>query len=128
MLDYVFRDDFCFPFNYGFVPNTRAQDGDPIDVVVLSSYPLPIYSIVKVKLIGILKLKDRGEQDDKLLGVPEVDPLAEKLNDIHDLQANEQADIAKFFKQVGIQKNKIMEIEGFFDKNEAAKTVQNSVI
>lgn len=122
-LDYVFRGGFHFPFNYGSVPKTKAEDGDPLDAIVLSSYPLPPNTLVTVRPLGILKLKDRGEQDNKLLTVALGDPLAETLHELQDLTEKEQGDIVTFFKEVGVQKQKTMDIEGFFNRAVAMEEI-----
>lgn len=127
-LDYVFKDGFQFPFNYGFVPNTLAEDNDPLDAIVLSSSPIYPNTVVMVKPIAILKLKDRGEQDNKLITVPVVDPLAAKLNDLADLAIDQKNGIKEFFKQVGIQKNKLMEIDELYDRQEAIEEVKKCMI
>ena len=126
VLDYVFPDNFCFPFSYGSVAATRAGDGDPLDAVVLSSYPIMSGAVAQVKPIGILKLKDRGEQDNKLITVPLCDPLAAKLHDMADLSVAKQKQIRQFFQEVGRIKKKKMEIEGFFGRAEAIKEINNS--
>lgn len=123
-LDYVFKDGFCFPFNYGFVPHTKAGDNDPLDAVILSTSPICINTVVMVKPIAILKLKDKGEQDNKLITVPVVDPLANKLNNVDDLTDIQKQEIKEFFKQVGVQKNKTMDIEEIYDKEEAINEVK----
>lgn len=123
-LDYVFKDGFSFPFNYGLIPNTKAEDGDPLDVVVLTSYPINPGVIVLAKPIGILKLKDRQEQDNKIIAVPMVDPLAESLNDLNDLSEVKKKEIADFFKEIGVQKNKSMDIEGFEEKKSAIAEIE----
>ena len=123
-LDFVFRDGLNFPFNYGLIPHTKAEDNDPLDAIVLSSHPISPNIVVAVKPIGILKLKDRGEQDNKIIGVPVVDPLADSLNSINDLTGKEKQDMVSFFKDVGVQKKKTMDIEGFFDKDEAMAEVK----
>lgn len=123
-LDYVFRDGFHFPFNYGFVPHTKAADNDPLDAVVLSSSPIQPSAIVAVKPLGILRLKDRGEQDNKLITVPSTDPLSGKWKAIDDLSEKERDEIVAFFKEVGVQKNKTMDIEGFEGRDEAITEVR----
>jgi len=123
-LDYVFKDGFHFPFNYGLIPHTRAGDGDPLDAVVLSSYPLQSNTLATVKPLGILKLKDRGEQDDKLITVPLADPIAKKFNDIADLSEQQKQEIVDFFKEVGVQKNKSMDIAGFEDRQSAIREIK----
>lgn len=116
MLDFVYRDGFHFPFNYGYITQTKAEDGDPLDACVFSSHPIVPLTLVTVKPIAMLKLKDNGEQDNKLICIPLPDPLAAKYNDLSDLTAAEQSDIAEFFHQVGVQKHKTMDMEGFVDR------------
>lgn len=123
-LDFVFRNGFHFPFNYGFIPHTLAEDNDPLDAVVLSSHPIPPLTVVTVKPIAILRLKDRGEQDNKLITVPLVDQLAEKYNSLADVSEEERQKIADFFKEVGVQKNKTMDIEGFADTDAAIEEIK----
>lgn len=123
-LDYVFKDGFSFPFNYAFVPHTMAEDGDPLDVMVLSSAPIHPNTVVQVKPLGILKLKDRGEQDNKLVGVAAVDPMADGLNDISDLGEEWTTKTRAFWEQVAVQKNKVMEIDKFYGKDEAIAEVK----
>lgn len=123
-LDFVFKDGFKFPFNYGSIPGTLAEDGDPLDAIVLSTYPILPGTIVVVKPIGILNLKDRGEQDNKLITVLNSDPLTATLNSIVDLTLEERNKISNFFKEVGVQKNKTMDIEGFYDKDAAIEEIK----
>jgi inorganic pyrophosphatase len=124
ILDYVFTDGFAFPFNYGSIPRTRAEDGDPLDAIVLSSYPIIPLTVVQVIPVGILKLKDRGEQDNKLLTVPVMDPLAQTIKSLSDLSLEKQDEIKNFFIEVGKQKNKTMDIEGFYDRDEAIHEIE----
>lgn len=123
-LDFVFRNGFHFPFNYGFIPHTLAEDNDPLDAVVLSSQPIPPLTVVAVKPIAILRLKDRGEQDNKLITVSLVDQLAEKYNSLADISEEEGQKIVDFFKEVGVQKNKTMDIEGFADTDAAIEEIK----
>lgn len=128
VLNFVFRDGLHFPFNYGFVPHTKSEDGDPLDAMILSSFPIQPNTVVSVKPIGILRLKDRGKQDNKLVTVPAHDPLVEKLKSITDLGDKEKDGMVSFYKEVGVQKNKTMDIEGFFGKNEAIAEVKRSAL
>lgn len=128
VLDYVFKDNFRFPFNYGSVPQTKAEDEDPLDAVVISSFPIAPGIVVKVKPICMLKLKDRGQQDDKLITVPLVDPLASSFHSLADISPAKQQEIIEFFKQIGVQKNKTMDIEGFIDREAAVKEIQNCLL
>lgn len=127
-LDFVFRDDLFVPFNYGSVAGTKSEDNDPLDAIVYSSKPLLPASLVAVKPVGLFKMKDRGEQDNKILTVPVTDPLSASLNDIIDISEKRRNDITHFFQQVGIQKNKTVVFEGFFGKQEALAEINKSLI
>lgn len=127
-LDYVFHGGFHFPFNYGFVPNTLAEDRDPLDAVVLSSAPIQPGTLVTVTPIGLVKLKDRGEQDNKLIAVPVVDPLSDKFHDISDLSESEQKGIIEFFKEIGVQKHKTMDIESLEGKDSAEAEIKGCMV
>lgn len=127
-LDFVFKDGLVYPFNYGSIPHTRAEDGDMLDAAVFSSQPIPPNTVVKVKTFGMLKLKDRGEQDNKILAVPLVDPLAKELDNIVDFTESQQKDFENFWLKVAEQKNKVIILEGFFGKQEAMEEVKKSEV
>ena len=120
-----------YPGNYGMIPQTLLPkelggDGDPLDVIVLGS-PVERGSVVKCKLLGVLKLLDRGEQDDKLIAVRENTPLYH-INDLEDLNANYKgiADIIQiwFANYKGPGK---MKSQGFGDKKEGMEILDRSI-
>ena len=128
ILDFVFKDGLVFPFNYGFIPNTKAEDGDSMDVAVFSSEPIEQGAIVAVKPIAMAKMKDRGAQDDKIIAVPLGDPMAEKFNSLIDFDENRQKAFVDFYLQVAVQKNKIIKPEGFVDKEETIAEIERRKI
>lgn len=67
MLDRVL--DISTPFNYGYIPETLFDDGDPLDIFIISKYPIPSKTLVNVELLGIFTAVDNGQRDDKLVGV-----------------------------------------------------------
>ncbi|MEK6882769.1 MAG: inorganic diphosphatase [Nanoarchaeota archaeon] len=123
-LDWIFTDGFNFPFNYGFIPETKSGDGDNLDVFILNNQPLAIGIVTVCRAIGMIELLDRGEEDNKILAVPINDPLSKKLNSIKDLPENYFDIFKKFFKELGIQKNKKLEIKGFHDKIKAIEEIE----
>lgn len=127
-LDFVFYNGLVWPLCYGSVAQTLAEDGDPVDAFILSSFNLFPNSIIAANPVGILKLKDRGEQDNKLLTVPAVDPLAHKIKNITDISEDVKRSIIDFLNKVGVQKQKTIEIEGFFGKDEAVEEVKRCII
>ncbi len=125
-LEWVFRGGFCFPFNYGFIPETLGGDGDNLDVFVITSHPIPQGTIVKCRAIGIIELLDRGEQDNKIISVPVVDGEYKNCENLSALPFDYKTIFEKFFKELAIQKNKIMEIKGFLDKPQAIEELEKA--
>src|SRR3954462_13841777 len=82
-LDRVSHTAQQFPFDYGFVPQSLWHDGDPLDVVVLTTYPLFPGVLVKVRPVAVMGMNDSGEEDDKIIAVPIDDP---RWNDVQDLK------------------------------------------
>ena len=127
-LEQSFTGDFCLPFNYGFIPQTKGGDGDCLDAFVISSQPISIGTIVKCRAIGIIKLLDRGEQDDKVIAVALADPEYSKCKDIGELSFDYETVFKKFFKELSIQENKIIELKEFAGREEALREIKESRI
>jgi inorganic pyrophosphatase len=126
-VNFVFKD-IGFPFNYGYFPNTLADDGDPVDVAVFADAPLKTGDKVLVQPFGVMKTKDRGQQDNKILAVKVGDQVAKKYKDITDLSEEQKAAFESFYSEVGRQKEKEIICEGFGSKAEAEAEIQNSIL
>lgn len=101
----VFVDRFqsmpvAYPANYGSMPSTLAGDGDPLDALVLTREPLHPGVLISFRPIGVLRMVDKGEQDEKILGVPtdKVDPTYANIRDLADLPEIERQRIEAFFR------------------------------
>lgn len=101
----IFVDRFLFtemnyPFNYGFVPGTLADDGDPIDVLVLSSKPVVPGVVIPSRPIGMLEMEDEAGIDNKVIAVPlpKVDQKFKDVNDISDISDKTKEEIKYFFE------------------------------
>ena len=119
-LDRAMKTAQDYPFDYGFAPRTYWEDNDPLDVVVLTTYPLSPGILVEVRPIGVMHMIDDGEGDDKIIAVPKNDPRWEKVNDISDLNEHTPKEIQHFFETYKQIENKPVEISGF-EGNEVAK-------
>lgn len=126
VLDWVFTDGFGFPFNYGYIPQTKGGDGDALDVFIIGDHQIDPGVIVECKAIGIIELLDRGEQDDKILAVALADPEYSKYNEIEDLNFDYKILFEKFFTELAKQKNKTFEIKGFHSASRAVKEIEKS--
>jgi inorganic pyrophosphatase len=115
-LDRVLHTAQDYPVEYGFVPQTHWDDGDALDVILLSTYPFFPGVLVKARAIGLLKMIDGGDNDDKVLGVPVGDPRFAHIKDVSDVNAHTLKEIEHFFatyKQ--IQKKEVI-VNGFEGK------------
>lgn len=117
-LDFVFGG-LSYSFNYGFIPEARAEDGDHLDVIVLSSQLLALGTVVQARPIGLIEIIDRSEEDHKIIAVPLFDAQYADWQSIKDVPAAQIKKFEEFFPEVARQKNKKMEVKGFFDKDRA---------
>jgi inorganic pyrophosphatase len=98
ILDRIIPSSVVFPVEYGFVPQTWFDDGDPLDIMVLSYEPLEVGCIVKVRVIGALIIEDEKGEDPKILSVLVNDARFEGYNDIADVHEHQLREIQEFFE------------------------------
>jgi inorganic pyrophosphatase len=97
-LDRVLYSAVHYPGDYGFLPRTLGEDGDPLDVLVLMTIPVFTGCLVDARPIGLFHLVDRGVADEKVLAVPLGDPYSEGLSDLGDIPAHYLKEIEHFFQ------------------------------
>jgi inorganic pyrophosphatase len=97
-LDRVLHSAVHYPEDYGFLPRTLGDDGDPLDVLVLMTIPVFTGCLVEARPIGLFHLVDRGAADEKVLAVPTGDPYSDGLNDLRDIQPHYLKEIEHFFQ------------------------------
>ncbi len=97
-LDRVLFTSTHYPANYGFIPRTYAEDGDPLDVLVLCSETIQPMTLVECKPIGVLKMIDNDSGDEKIIAVPENDPNYNSYNDVKELPKHRFQEIKHFFE------------------------------
>jgi inorganic pyrophosphatase len=112
-LDRVLYSAVHYPGDYGFVPRTVADDGDPSDVLVLMKEPTFSGCLIPVRPIGVLAMLDRGVPDDKILAVPAHDPSQSEVMDLGDLPPHVLREIAHFFAVYKDLEGKRVEIIGW---------------
>jgi Inorganic pyrophosphatase len=96
-LDRVMHTSQDYPFDYGFVPQSLWHDGDPLDVVLLTTYPLAPGILVKSRPVAIMHMTDGGESDDKVIAVPVEDPRFDDIKDIENINKHTLKEIQHFF-------------------------------
>lgn len=110
MLDRVMHTSQDYPFDYGFVPRTLFDDGDALDVVVLSTHPLAPGVLLKARPVAIMEMTDDGERDDKVIAVPSKDPRFDHVHDLADVPAHFQKEMTHFFETYKQLQNKAVSI------------------
>lgn len=126
MLDRAMHTSQDYPFDYGFVPQSHWEDGDPLDVVVLTTYALAPGVLVKVRPVGVMHMIDDGESDVKIIGVPESDPRFDGVLDIADINKHTLKEMEHFFKTYKNLQDKVVVINGFGDAKVAKACIIKS--
>lgn len=108
-----------YPYDYGFVPQTLWDDGDPLDVIVLTTYPLASGILVKVRPVAMMDMIDNGESDVKIIAVPIKDPRWKDVKDLQDINKHTVKEMEHFYKTYKKLEDKEVEIKGFFGAKEA---------
>lgn len=125
-LDRAMHSSQDYPFDYGFMPQSHWEDGDPLDVVILTTYPLAPGILVKVRPVAVMNMIDDGDSDAKIIGVPEKDPRWDHVTDIADINKHTLKEIEHFFQTYKIIQNKEVQIDGFADKAAAHAAIVKS--
>lgn len=127
MLDRVLYSSVYYPANYGFIPRTYCDDGDPLDILILSQIDVQPLCIVNAKIIGVMRMLDQGEADDKIIAVCPNDMSVAHFNDISELPAHFLKEIQQFFEEYKKLENKVVKIEEFQGERLAKKIFQHAV-
>lgn len=130
VVDRVLYSAMFYPANYGFIPSTLADDGDPADVLVLNEYPLQAGSVIPCRLIGVLVMEDESGMDEKLLAVPvsKIDPRYDGIKSIDDLPKATLDKIKNFFETYKmLEPNKWVKVKGFEDAKKAQDILDKAI-
>lgn len=122
-LDRVLYSALTYPGEYGFIEDTLSEDGDPLDILVISSYPTFPGCVVNARVLGYLTVIDNGEHDEKVIAVVDRDPRFENINELSDLTEHQKAEIKDFFQNYKTLQNIKVEIEDFHKKEEAIELI-----
>lgn len=126
-LDRAMKTSQDYPFDYGFAPQTLWEDNDPLDVVVLATYPLEPSILVTVRPVAVIEMIDGGESDYKIIAVPTEDPRWDDTKDLDDVNKHTVKEIKHFFETYKQIENKEVKINGIKGSKEAKEAVQKSV-
>jgi inorganic pyrophosphatase len=126
-VDRVLFSSVHYPANYGFIPQTYCEDRDPLDVLVLGQEPVVPLSILRVRIIGVMRMKDQGEADDKLIGVHADDPEYAHYTSIKELPPHRMTEVRRFFEDYKVLEHKKVVIEEFLDREHALRILQEAL-
>lgn len=127
-LDRVLYEAVFYPAEYGVIPQTLEDDGDPLDAMVLSTFPTFPGCVISCRPIGALRLNDSGEVDNKIIAVPADDPRFEEINDLEDLRSHTKKEIKNFWGNYAeLQPDKKIKIEGWNGKEKARELITAAI-
>ena len=127
-LDRVLFSSVQYPYDYGFVPNTLADDGDPLDGMVLMDEPTFPGCVITARPIGMLEMIDGGDRDEKILCVPDKDPRYVNVKTLDDVASHRLDEIAEFFKTYKNLEKKVTEILGWKGLDEVQPLVEKCIV
>lgn len=116
-----------YPANYGFIPGTYCGDRDPLDILVLTSLTLPHLCLVESTVIGVMRMVDQGDADDKIIAVATHDESVNHLKDVSELPPHTEAQIRRFFMDYKTLEGKDVRVERFLGRTEALRIVEESI-
>lgn len=126
-VDRILYSSVIYPSNYGFVPRTFCDDGDPLDVLVLGNEPVMPLTIMEARAIGVMHMLDGGKMDDKLIAVHIHDPAFVDYSDIAQLPRHIVREISRFFEDYKALENKIVEVEDFAGVDVANRVLRDAI-
>ncbi len=127
IMDRVIYSSMYYPANYGFIPRTYCDDNDPLDIVVLSQIQVVPLCIISAKVIGVMRMLDGGELDDKIIAVAENDMSVNHINDIAELPNHFFNELKNFFEDYKKLEEKTVEVEDFQNAALAKQIIQKSI-
>ncbi len=126
-LDRAMHTSQDYPFDYGFVPQTLWDDGDALDVVLLTTYSLLPGILVRARPVAVMHMIDGGEADEKIIAVPADDPRWDEIHDLKDINKHTLKEIEHFFATYKQIQKKSVEINGFEGAEKAKEAVVRSL-
>lgn len=128
ILDRILYTSTHYPCNYGFIPRTYGDDGDPLDVLVLCSEEIEPLSLVRCYPIGVIRMKDNGKLDEKIIAIPFNDPNYNTYHDITDLPAHVFQEMQHFFSVYKTLENKETVVDEAQGRDDAVDVIRACIV
>ena len=126
-LDRYLYSSSHYPGDYGFIPQTLAEDGDALDILVMVNEPTFSGCLIEARVLGVFRMRDQGANDFKILGVPHTDPLFNEYQDLEDVPKNFLREVEHFFATYKLLEHVHVEAQGWFPAADATAEVRASV-
>lgn len=126
-LDRVLHSAVFYPADYGFIPKTLSDDGDPLDILVLITESTFPGCVMKARPVGVLNMTDDKGTDEKIIAVAIGDPKLREIEDISDLDEHTVKEIANFFEIYKQLENKMVRVDGWMGKEDAHRVINEAV-
>lgn len=126
-LDRVLYSAVYYPANYGFLPRTFCEDGDPLDVLALGQEPVYPLTLVRARAIGMITMFDEKGQDDKIIAVQHDDPAFAHYRDISELPEHQLNELQRFFLDYKVLEGKEVQIENLRGRIDANNTIRDAI-
>lgn len=127
-LDRIIYSSFHYPINYGFIPQTLGQDGDPLDILVMCTESIHPLCLVEATVLGNMQMIDTGMIDDKIIAVASKDPGVNYIDDLQKVPQHFLSVLRNYFEQYKVLENKEVRIHDFQPKEKAYEIINESII
>ncbi len=127
ILDRILYTSTRYPANYGFIPRTYGDDGDPLDVLLICSESLEPLTLVRAYPIGVISMMDNGRRDEKIIAIPFTDPNYNMYTDIDQLPKHIFDEMQHFFSVYKNLENKETAVDEVADRDEAIRTIREAI-
>jgi inorganic pyrophosphatase len=126
-VDRVLYSSVVYPENYGFIPQTLADDDDPLDVIVLMQEPVQPMSLLEVRPVGLLPMVDEGENDENIICVHADDPQYKEFSSVEEFPKHRLNEVKQFFKEYKNLENKEVEVGDIKGPEDAKEYIQRAI-
>ena len=127
-LDRVLYSSVHYPANYGFIPRSYCDDGDPLDVLVLGQEPVHPLTLIFVRPIGVMHMRDQGKADDKILAVHANDPVVSHIHELDQAPPHAMTEIHRFFLDYKVLEEKEVVVDPFAGREQALRVIRQALV